>query len=235
MSPRVATRELNAQSLAYWRAHPVESIETCLINPETGEPFELLPAEREFLEHAFTIGPNGKLLYSEWLYSCPKKSGKTTFQAIIQITMVLLYGGAYPEAYVLANDQEQAQSRVFEIIKRIIQTSPLLRNEAQVTQFKITFPAFNATIQAIASDAGSAAGTNAVCAGFDELWAYTSERSRRLWDEMTPPPTRKIACRVTVTYAGFEGESILLEELYRRGKQQPVVGWATVCTLATVC
>jgi hypothetical protein len=58
MSPRVATRELNAQSLAYWRAHPVESIETCLINPETGEPFELLPAEREFLEHAFTIGPN---------------------------------------------------------------------------------------------------------------------------------------------------------------------------------
>ena len=127
------------------------------------------------------------------------------------------------------------RSRVFEIIKRIIQASPLLRNEAQVTQFKITFPAFNATIQAIASDAGSAAGTNAVCAGFDELWAYTSGRSRRLWDEMTPPPTRKIACRVTVTYAGFEGESILLEELYRRGKQQPVVGWATVCTLATVC
>ena len=41
---------------------------------------------------------------------------------------------------------------------------------------------------------------------------------------MTPPPTRKIACRVTVTYAGFEGECILLEELYRRGMQQPVVG-----------
>ena len=41
---------------------------------------------------------------------------------------------------------------------------------------------------------------------------------------MTPPPTRKIACRVTVTYAGFEGESMLLEELYRRGKQQPLIG-----------
>ena len=41
---------------------------------------------------------------------------------------------------------------------------------------------------------------------------------------MTPPPTRKIACRVTVTYAGYEGESILLEELYRRGLQQPVIG-----------
>jgi hypothetical protein len=41
---------------------------------------------------------------------------------------------------------------------------------------------------------------------------------------MTPPPTRKIACRVTVTYAGYAGESVLLEELYRRGLQQPLIG-----------
>jgi len=48
-----ATQHLNAQSLAYWRAHPIEFIETCLFDPETGRPFELLPAERAFLEHAF--------------------------------------------------------------------------------------------------------------------------------------------------------------------------------------
>jgi hypothetical protein len=28
-------------------------------------PFELLPAERQFLEHAFQLGDNGKLKYSE--------------------------------------------------------------------------------------------------------------------------------------------------------------------------
>src|SRR5262249_26320326 len=39
-----------------------------------------------------------------------------------------------------------------------------------------------------------------------------------------PPPTRQMACRLTVTYAGFEGESTLLEELYKRGLQQPEVG-----------
>jgi len=44
-----------------------------------------------------------------------------------------------------------------------------------------------------------------------------------LWDEMVPPPTRKITCRLTVTYAGFSGESILLEELYKRGMAQPEV------------
>ena len=58
---------------------------------------------------------------------------------------------------------------------------------------------------------------------FDELWGYTSERSRRLWDEMVPPPTRKIACRLTVTYAGFSGESVLLEELHKRGMAEPEV------------
>src|SRR5262249_54477540 len=89
---------------------------------------------------------------------------------------------------------------------------------------RIMFPALNATFAAIPSNAATAAGGNQCVAVFDELWAYTSERSRRLWDEMVPPPTRRIACRLTVTYAGFEGESLLLEELYRRGLQQPQVG-----------
>jgi phage terminase large subunit-like protein len=86
------------------------------------------------------------------------------------------------------------------------------------------FPAFDATIQAIASDAGSAAGANPVISCFDELWAYTSERSRRLFDEMNVPPTRKIAARLTVSYAGYQGESVLLEELYKRGLEQPKLG-----------
>jgi phage terminase large subunit-like protein len=217
--------ELNFKTLNYWRQHPLEFIQTCLFDPETGAPYVLLPAERAFLEHAFKIDlDTGKLIYTEWLFSAPKKSGKTTLQALVQLTMVLLFGGAFPESYILANSLEQGRGRVFEICCRIVNASPLLKDEAVITADKICFLAFNATIQAIPCDAGSAAGSNAVCAGFDELWAYTSEHARRLWDEMTPPPTRKIACRVTVTYAGFEGESALLEELYRRGKQQPLIG-----------
>ena len=52
---------------------------------------------------------------------------------------------------------------------------------------------------------------------FDELWAFTTEKAHRFFDEQVPPPTRQIACRLTVTYAGFEGESELLERLYARG------------------
>ena len=41
---------------------------------------------------------------------------------------------------------------------------------------------------------------------------------------MIPSPARKISCRLTTTYAGFEGESELLEELFKRGLALPTVG-----------
>jgi phage terminase large subunit-like protein len=45
-----------------------------------------------------------------------------------------------------------------------------------------------ATINAISSDYTCAARTNPTITLFDELWGYTSERSRRLWDEMIRVP-----------------------------------------------
>ena len=207
-----------------WRANPIEFIETVLCDPETGQPFVLLDAEREFLAHAFTLAADGRLLYPEQVFGAIKKSGKTGFAALHMLTTMLLFGGSFAEGYVLANDFEQASGRVFQAIKRIVEASPLLRAEARFVANRIEFPELGATISAIASDYAGAAGANPTISTFDELWAYTSEASRRLWDEMVPPPTRKIACRLTVSYAGFTGESVLLEELHKRGFALPEVG-----------
>jgi hypothetical protein len=215
---------LDAAALKRWRLKPTAFIEEVLHDPETGGPYRLLDAERIFLQHAFATDGRGRLLYPEQLYSGPKKSGKTAFAALHALTMTLLFGSAYPEAVCCANDYDQAVGRVFEAVKRIVECSPLLRREAKLTADTITFPAIGATVRAIPSDYAGAAGGNPVISVFDELWAYASERSRRLWDEMVPPPTRKVACRLTTTYAGFEGESELLEELYKRGLKQPLVG-----------
>jgi phage terminase large subunit-like protein len=207
-----------------WRSNPIDFIELHLHDPETGKPFKLLDAEKSFLAHAFKLDDNGRLLYPELVYAAPKKSGKTAHAALIMLTMLLLFGGHYGEGFALANDYEQAASRVFQAIRRIVAASPLLKDEAKVTADKIVFPTFrDATITALASSYASVAGANPVISVFDELWAYDSENSRRLWDEMIPPPTRAIAARLTVTYAGFSGESILLEELYNRGRAQPEV------------
>jgi phage terminase large subunit-like protein len=217
-------RTLDAASLARWRSDPIAFVEHVLCDPETGRPFVLSDAERQFLQRAFTLNEDGRLNYPELVFGAIKKSGKTTLAAIVMLAMILLFGGRFAEGYCVANDLEQAQSRVFAIVKRIIEASPLLRAIAKLTSDKVTFPALNASIIAIASDAASAAGANPVITTFDELWGYTSERSRRLWDEMITSPARRISCRLTVSYAGFSGESVLLEDIYKRGMALPEVG-----------
>ena len=220
----MGNKTINARSVARWRHNPAKFIEEVLRDPETGKKFKLLDAEREFLKHAFKTDAKGRLLYPEQVYSCPKKSGKSAFNAMMVLIATLLFGGKFAEAICAANDLEQAQGRVFQALKRIIEASPLLRREARIVANKISFPATGAVITAIASDAAGAAGSNATFASFDELWGYVSERSNRLWDELIPPPTRKIALRFTSSYAGYAGESKLLEELYNRGLRQPQIG-----------
>jgi Phage Terminase len=220
--------KLTPTALQRWRADPAGFIETVLVNPGpgpgAGKPFVLLEAERAFLKHALSIGPNGRLLHPELIYAAPKKSGKSAFGAILVITVVVLFGDRFAEAYCVANDLEQAQGLVFEACCRIVEASPLLRREAKVSADRITFFATGATIQALASNYASAAGGHPTISVFDELWGYTSERSRRLWDELIPVPTRDISCRLVVSHAGFSGESVLLEELHKRGLAQPEVG-----------
>jgi phage terminase large subunit-like protein len=193
-----------------------------LNDPETGRPFVLNAAETEFLKHAFkTVG--GRLLYPELIYSCPKKSGKSTFASLILLYCTLNFS-RFGEAFCLANSMEQAQGRVFASAKAIVEVSPVLSKVATITANRIEFSEPKAVITALASDAPGAAGSNPTISTFDELWGYTSERFRRLWDEMIPPPTRKLACRFTTTYAGYTGESELLEELYKKGLRQPQIG-----------
>src|SRR5260370_38088105 len=121
------TRRLTPSNLERWRSGPAAFVEECLCDPETGQPYKLLDAERAFLEHAFRTGDDGRLLYPELLYCCPKKSGKTAFAAMFCLTMILLFGGSFAEAYSLANDLEQAQGRVYEAIRKIVEARPLLK------------------------------------------------------------------------------------------------------------
>lgn len=211
------SNKISKANLTRWQADPVAFVEEVLHDPETGKPFRLYEAQKVFLRHAVTLTPEGRLLYPEQLWAAPKKSGKTAFAAMIKIYFVYILGGRFAEGYCCANDFEQSAGRVFQAACRIIEASPLLKNEAHITGSQIEFPRTGATITALANDYAGAAGANPTITVFDELWAYTSEKAVRLWDEMVPPPTRKIACRLTVTYAGFEGQSVLLEGLHKKG------------------
>jgi hypothetical protein len=215
---------LNAQSIARYRADPCAFIEECLVSPYTREPYQLVEAERAFIQHAFRLDTDGRLLHPLLVYSAIKKSRKTELAALIVITMITLLGGEYGEANIVANDQKQAVDRCFTACSRIIAASSLLCNEVKCTQDKITFLATGSTITALTNDAAGVAGGHPVISVFDELWtAPAGERGRRMFDALIPVPSRKISCRLVVSHAGIADDNHLLYQLYQRGMQLPQI------------
>jgi phage terminase large subunit-like protein len=205
--------------LAAWKRDPVAFINDVLVDPETGKAFELFPIQERFLRELFSLTPDGRLRYPEAVYGCPKKSGKSTTAAMAMLYAVIVRGGRFAEGIILANDEAQATDRIFTAIARIVEASPMLRDSAKITAGRIEFRSTGATIAAISSDFASAAGSNPVFICADEIWAFATERSARLLDEVIPSPARKISGRLIVSYAGFSGESTVLERLHQQGLQ----------------
>jgi hypothetical protein len=216
--------EIDSRTLARYRQAPDEFIEECLVSPYNGQPYRLVDAERAFIKLAFQLDEDGRLRYPLLIYSAIKKSRKTELAGILTHTMLLLFGGTFAEALILANDMSQAINRCFTACCRIAEASPLLRRETKIMQDKILFPATQSSITAVASDYAGLAGGHPTISVHDELWGATSERARRVWDETIPVPSRKISCRLVTSHAGFEGEGHLLRELYQRGIKLPLVG-----------
>jgi len=191
----------------------------------------LWPHLRPILDHVFTINPEtGKFPYRTVILSAPKKSGKTAWDASLGAWYL---EESYPgtEIYVFANDLEEAESLAMRAIKFNYQEQNRRLMEAvrdglvdapdaalqmyKIEKYRILAPN-GSFIQCLSADYASAAGRQQALTLWDELWGYTTEASQRLWEEMTLIPTEKLGLRVVVTYAGFEGESETLWNLYNQ-------------------
>lgn len=214
LPPEPSPDQTVASRLDAYRRNPVVFIEDLIHQNERGEPFQLLPHQRDVLKAMFPLRPDGQFVYRTVIWSQPKKSGKTILNALVSTWWA--YTQESPnEILIVANDLEQAQCRVFSDIVGLVRNNPPLFASAECFAREIHLS--NGTrIKAIPSDYSGEAGSNHGLTSWDELWAYTSERSRRLWEELTPVPTRKNSIRFVTTYAGFEGESELLWDLYRK-------------------
>jgi len=179
----------------------------------TGNKIKLEHHQKAILDYAFPFDEGDRLPYSIIVYSCPKKSGKTTINAIVKAYWA--YNIEPPnEIITAANKRDQVVARAFKELKGFIQRNPLLLSEVvSINNNQITLRN-GSTVLAIPNNFEGEAGSNHGLTTWDELWGFTTERDRRLYDELTQIPTRKNSIRFITTYAGFEGESELLEELY---------------------
>jgi hypothetical protein len=217
------SKVLEPNALERWQREPISFITEVLREPKTGKSFELFPAQIQFFEHCWKRRADGRLLYPEQTIGWIKKTGKSATAAMHVLTTLLVYGGKYGEAYCCAATLQQAQDRVFGEIRKICESSPLLKRECEITASRIVFPQSGSTITALPADYASAAGAHPTIISFDELWTIGSEREQRFWDEMTTVPTQQISCRLVTSHAGYSGESTLLEEIYEKGMALPEI------------
>lgn len=175
---------------------------------------KLHDVQKRICDFLLTPDKDGYLPYTEIVYSTIKKEGKTTLASMV---------GAWWSACMeppnlilcLANDQEQSAGRIFG--NALPTLKALGCNVSTAISAKPEVRLKNGTIfQAIANNYAGAAGANYGLTLWSELWAYTTERSMRLWEELVQVPTRKNSIRWTETYVGFEDESELLLSLFTR-------------------
>lgn len=160
------------------------------------------------------------------VYSTIKKSGKTAISALVARWIAETWG-SHVEVYALANDLEQARGRLYAAALASIELDPRyaradkgIKNLWRIIERQATYLPSHSTIKAVSADYKGEAGSNPVATFWSELWGYTSEASQRLWEELTPVPTRPRSIRYVETYAGYEGESSILNELEDRIKDR---------------
>lgn len=183
--------------------------------PETNAPIHLLPYQQQVIREALRTDADGSFIYSTVLYSDLKKSAKSTISAAVALYMA--WHRPYETVRIVGNDLKQADSRTFYYIKRAIELNPSLRQQCHIKQYEIRLP--NATtIHAIPVDPKGEAGGGDLIITFTELWAMKNEASKQLWSETTLSPLKYgKSLRWCESYAGFNGESPILEQLYEQG------------------
>lgn len=179
----------------------------------------VLPFLETWLHRCFPL-PSGDPAARNILDSRSKKQGKSSVAALV--ALYLASRARYAEIVIAAADLDQSKDRVLRAVKFAVENHPAWRG-AKVYKDIIELDN-GSTIQALPQDWRGASGGNYSGCIFDELHGYTLEGMRRLYDELVVPPTIKAGCRWIASYAGYSGESKLLEEVWAlalRGERDP--------------
>ena len=189
-------------------------------DPVTGEflppgPIRLSEHQKRIINEALSKDEHGKFKYSTVIYSAPKKSGKSAIASAV--TLYVAFSRPYSFVYCLANDGKQSADRIYEPIHRCMRlhktlNGPFYKENPNKTDITLSN---NTRIEAIPCDAAGEAGSQPLLSVWSGLWAVNSDAKRRLWTELSIPPTlHGYAMRWVESYAGEKGKAELLEQLY---------------------
>lgn len=135
------------------------------------QPFTLLPWQRDLVDRLYGWKrPDGLRRFRECYVEVPKKNGKSTLTAGLELYHLVADGEAGAEIYTGARDKNQA-SIIFREVESLVRSSPELEARIDVipTARRAVFPRANAFLQALSADVTSKEGLNPSFTCLDEL------------------------------------------------------------------
>lgn len=194
--------------------NPIRWIQSEFYIPELNGSIQLYPYQIAALRESQSKDDNGDFKYNLVVWGDIKKSAKSSVAAAIALYRA--FHVKWGSVKIIANDLKQADSRVAFYLRRAIELNPRMTNIKQAN-YKTTLPN-HTTIEAIPIDPAGEAGGNDDHIVFSELWAAKHKALEQMWTELTISPMKfGKSQRWVETYAGFSGESPILERLYERG------------------
>lgn len=178
-----------------------------------GKPLVLMPWQwEEFVAPLFGWKrADGTRRYRMFYVEIPKKSGKSTLMAPIELYLLMGDGEPAAEVYTAAADRDQA-GIIHDEAEKMVRASPALARRLICTTSRkwIAHPASGSKLVALSADAPTKEGLNASAVIFDELHA---QRDAVLWDTLRyAGASRRQPIMGSITTAGWNRKSICWEQ-----------------------
>jgi len=179
-----------------------------------GQPFEVLPFQRDVIEDIYRLDDEGKRLHRTYLLGLPRKNAKTTLAAALGVFHLIADDAdAAPVAIAAAGDRQQARL-VFDEVRRMIQANEDLSSVCQVYRNEVRCHRNGGTFRVVSADAGLQQGLNPSFVVIDE---YHVHKTTELFDALTlGSATRSQPLAIVISTAGYDLESPL-GRLWRYG------------------
>lgn len=192
--------------------------------PELNGPMWLAPYQIEAIDKATSKDKDGFFNYSLIVWMDIKKSIKSCIAAAIALRMAFMNDWA--SIKVVANKAEQAASRSYYYITRSLKLNPITAAmiedcSIKINNYTINFFFNNSTIKAIPLNPEGEAGGDDTAIIWTEAWAARSKAAQTMFTEMVIPPAKfGKGFKWLESYAGFVGDSPILEPLYQNNVKE---------------
>ena len=198
---------------------PSEWIQEHFYLYDTRQPVTLYDSQIRPLNRALERDDQGRYRYDTIVWSWMKKSAKSTIMAAVAHYICTHKPNAV--VYFIGNDLRQATSRTGFYLRESIKLGRKVHDptykgvKVPVRESGTIHYPNGSRVEMLPIDPEGEAGSNYDMCVFSELWGWRHIGHKNMWAEMTISPNRfGHAQRWVDTYAGYVGESPVLEPLF---------------------